>query len=115
MLHFYAAHYALDGTFLGLLPVTGSDLQICPGISKFMNLAFRFGSRYKHSCTLTAKELLQKTSHNEFMDLYLEHFDSSQSLLYAVPLVIKNITGNAEFSNKVSTNKCLEIKSKNSA
>lgn len=101
MLNFVAARYALDGTFLGLSAISGNDLQLCPGISKYMDLAFRFGSRYKLSCRLTAKELLKKAPHNEFLDLYLQHYDKSQSLLYAVPLVIANISVNAEFSNKV--------------
>lgn len=101
MLNFVAARYALDGTFLGLSKISGSDLQMCPGISKYMDQAFRFGARYKLSCQLTAEELLKKAPHNEFMDLYLQHYDKSQSLLYAVPLVIKNISVNAEFSNKV--------------
>lgn len=100
MLNFVAARYALDGTFLGLFFIRGSDLQLCPGISKFMDMAFRFGSRYRHSCTLTAKELLRVAPQNEFLDLYLHHQDKSQSLLYAVPLVIKNISVNAELSNK---------------
>lgn len=101
MLRFAAARYALDGAFLGLFPIRGSDLQLCPGISKYMDNAFRFGSRYKYSCTLTANELLAKTTTNEFQDLFLHHYDKSQPLLYAVPLVIKNVSVNAELSNKV--------------
>ena len=102
MLRFVAARYALDGSFLGLSSISGSDLQLCPGISKYMDLAFRFGSRYRHACKLTAKELLKRAVRNEFFDLFLHHFDKSTSLLYAVPLVIKNVSVNAEFSNKVS-------------
>lgn len=99
-----AARYALDGSFLGLFQLSGSDLQLCPGVSQFMDTAFRFGSRYRHSCKLTARELMQKAPTNEFFDLYLLHFvDKNQPMLYAVPLVITNISINAEIWNKVRT------------
>lgn len=108
-----AARYALDGTFLGLFQLSGSDLQLCPGVSRFMDTAFRFGSRYRHSCKLTAKELMQKAPTNEFFDLYLLHYvDKNQPMLYAVPLVITNISINAEIWNKVRSLIVFDVKTR---
>lgn len=49
ILNFTAAVYALNGTFMGLTPLTGGVLQMCAAEMPILDAAYRFGRKYKQS------------------------------------------------------------------
>lgn len=71
----------------------GSFLQLCPASWTTLDKGLRFGARYRCSCTVPARQLVQSRD-TEFLDLYLQYWEGGQSLLYAVPVLALGLAPN---------------------
>ncbi|GAB6027348.1 Meckelin [Chamberlinius hualienensis] len=97
-LNFTAAVYSLDGRYLDLKSLSGGELQFCPATFDILNAAFNFGTFYSRKCVLPARRLWHDYT-TVFYDLYLYYEVGTNSVLYAIPVSIKNYVENG---NKVN-------------
>ncbi|KAJ4448147.1 hypothetical protein ANN_10160, partial [Periplaneta americana] len=101
MLNLTVVSFAPDGHFKKISSATGSFLQLCPGSWTSLNSGLRFGSRYHHSCTLPASQLVQLRD-TEFLDLYVQYWEGGESRLYAVPVLALDLKVGGRSTNKDS-------------
>ncbi|KAI1718517.1 meckelin (Transmembrane protein 67) domain-containing protein [Ditylenchus destructor] len=89
-LHLVSATYAMNGTFLGMWPLSSTGLfQLCPSEKDTQQGAFRFGRQYKQECRIDVDQVLRDTV---FHELYLRYTDvNDQVMLYAIPIINENI------------------------
>nr|CAD7441633.1 unnamed protein product [Timema bartmani] len=92
-LNLTAARFSAHGRFLDLTSTSGSLLQLCPESWLGQDKGLRFGSRYTHSCSLPARQLMS-LAETQFLDLYLQYWDGSDSMMYALPVLTLNSPGN---------------------
>lgn len=98
-----AVRYHLNGSLLNISELRPTELLLCPGLWNDIELAFRFGARFLHTCNIPAKQLIkQGTPEPIFYDLYLQYDDSKKNMLYAIPLLVKNIKIGTTYPNTVS-------------
>lgn len=98
-----AARYHLNGTLNSVSELIPIELHLCPGLWNDIEPAFRFGARYFHTCNIPAKQLIKLgTPEPIFYDFYLQYNDSKKSMLYAIPLLVRNIKVGATYPNIVS-------------
>ncbi|XP_041376380.1 meckelin-like [Gigantopelta aegis] len=91
VLKYTLAAYNIDGNFLGMKSVTGGLLQLCNDSEKKLNAAFRFGTVYSQSCSITAKTLWDQSVYPlVFYDPYLEYTESGKKKLYKIPVLVTN-------------------------
>ncbi|XP_060849331.1 meckelin isoform X1 [Rhopalosiphum padi] len=96
-----AARYNLNGSFIKVSEVSPVELQLCPGLWNGIESAFRFGARYFHTCNIPAKQLIgQGSTEPIFYDFYLQYDDGKKSMLYAIPLLVRNIKVGTTYPNK---------------
>nr|CAD7394278.1 unnamed protein product [Timema cristinae] len=93
ILNLTATRFSARGHFLDLTSTSGSFLQLCPESWLGKDKGLRFGSRYTHSCSLPARQLMS-LAETEFLDLYLQYWDGSDSMMYALPVLTLNSPGN---------------------
>lgn len=102
-LHLIAARYHLNGSLISVSELKPVELQLCPGLWNGIESAFRFGARYFHTCNLPAKQLIKLgTAEPIFYDLYLQYDDGKKNMLYAIPLLVRNIKVGTTYPNVVS-------------
>lgn len=89
-----------EGHMKGISSASGSFLQLCPGSWTSLDQGLRFGAQYTFSCMVPARQLVQ-TKDTEFLDLYLQYWDSGESLLYAVPVLVLDLRVGGKSANKV--------------
>jgi meckelin len=96
-LTFYLAVYSLNGTYLGLEPLT-NQLQLCPQTSDYASQSTKptflsFGTYYANNCDFDAQVLLDnQTRETVFYDMYV--VDEHDGSLYPVPVRIRNFLNN---------------------
>lgn len=91
-LQLIAARYHLNGSLIGVSEFKPTELQLCPGLWSGIDSAFRFGARYLQTCHMPAKQLIaQGPPEPVFYDFYLQYNDGYKNMLYAIPLLVKNI------------------------
>lgn len=102
-LHLVAARYYLNGTLINVSELRPTEFQLCPGLWNDVESVFRFGARYFQTCNLPAKQLIRQASPEPiFYDLYLQYDDGKKSMLYAIPLLVRNIKVGTSYPNTVS-------------
>lgn len=95
LLEYRVGRYTLNGTYLGISPVTGGLLQLCSDTTSRLNAAYTFGTYYEQTCSIPAIELWDtKTYPMEFYDLYIEFTRDGGQQLYAAPVKINNLEVN---------------------
>ena len=82
--------YKPEGHFKGILPASGSFLQLCPKSWTSLDMGLRFGTQYHRSCSIPVRQLLSLRE-TEFLDMYLQYWEEGESLLYAIPTLVQNI------------------------
>lgn len=92
-------YYNLDGTLKGVKQVTGHMLQLCPSSWKSLDLSLRFASRYSYTCKITAQQLLENKE-TEFIDLFLNYKELEADVLYAIPVLVKNLKTDGKYENR---------------
>lgn len=98
------ARYHLNGSFINISELRPVEFHLCPGLWSGIESAFRFGARYFHMCNIPAKQMVaQGKPEPIFYDLYLQYDDGKKSMLYAIPLLVRNIKVGTTYPNKVST------------
>lgn len=98
-----AARYHLNGSLHSVSELSPIELQLCPGLWNDVEQAFRFGARYFHTCNIPAKQLIKLGAPDPlFYDIYLQYNDGNKSMLYAIPLLVRNIKVGAAYPNIVS-------------
>lgn len=105
VLNLTVAKFASNGQFLGLAPAALDLLSLCPGLWGTV----RFGAHFKQDCVIPASFLLSVGQQATFFELYLQYWDKSDSMLYALPVLTLNLKDGARFPNKVCTLLCLEM------
>ncbi|KAK6624732.1 hypothetical protein RUM44_011592 [Polyplax serrata] len=80
--------YTANGRLKTIQKVFEHTLQLCPGSWKF-DSSFRFASKYSHTCQIPGQQLL--TRDTEFIDLFLRYKEATGDLLYAIPILIRNL------------------------
>lgn len=99
-----ASRYHLNGSFINISKLRPVEFHLCPGLWNGFESAFRFGARYFHTCDIPAKQMVEQgTREPIFYDLYLQYDDGKKNMLYAVPLLVRNIKVGTSFPNKVSS------------
>ena len=58
------AVYTLNGTYLGLRPVGGGTIQLCPDTNERLNAAWSFGTAYSQSVSDTTQYYLLLSDEN---------------------------------------------------
>jgi len=102
-LQLIAARYNLNGSLISVSELRSTELQLCPGLWNDIESAFRFGARYFHTCNIPAKQLIKLgTPEPIFYDLYLQYDDGKKKMLYAIPLLVRNIKVGTTYPNMVS-------------
>jgi len=94
VLTYVLAAYTLNGTFLGLQPLT-QQLQLCTGVAKNPAAFLKVGTALKVSCSLQVGALLLAAREPTYYDLYLM---TSDATLYPVPVKITNLAANTDRS-----------------
>lgn len=98
-----AARYHLNGSLVSVSEFSPVELQLCPGLWSGVESAFRFGARYFQTCNIPAKQLIRQGNPEPiFYDLYLQYNDGKKDMLYAIPLLVRNIKVGITYPNKVS-------------
>uniref|UniRef100_A0A0R3RLE1 Meckelin n=1 Tax=Elaeophora elaphi TaxID=1147741 RepID=A0A0R3RLE1_9BILA len=100
--------YALNGTFLGMVPLSESNLNACSQQKD----KFRFGTFYRMKCFIQFQHLLLLSgSQPVFSDLYIVFLnESGQKQIYPVPILNENIRLNGEFVNRLNSNELYNSK-----
>jgi len=95
-LRIVAARYSATGEFLGFEDVESSGLlQLCPTSSIKRRAAFRFGTEYELTCSITGEDFWDAEKYpNEFVELFLQFTQNQQQFLYPIPIRITNIFDN---------------------
>lgn len=102
-LQLIAARYNLNGSLISVSEFSPVELQLCPGLWSGVESAFRFGARFFQTCNIPAKQLIkQRNSEPIFYDLYLQYNDGKKDMLYALPLLVRNIKVGTTYPNRVS-------------
>ena len=91
---FALAVHTANGTFLGIRNDT-LNLQLCADKPSKMNAAYSFSTSYSISCSISVSNLLN--SKTLFYDLY---FFTSETELYAVPLLVENYKSGSTYVNQ---------------
>uniref|UniRef100_A0A2S2RB76 Meckelin n=1 Tax=Sipha flava TaxID=143950 RepID=A0A2S2RB76_9HEMI len=100
-LQLVAARYHLNGSFINISELRPVEFHLCPGLWSGIESAFRFGARYIHTCSISAKQMVsQGTPEPIFYDLYLQYNDGKSNMLYAIPLLVRNIKVGTIYPNK---------------
>lgn len=97
MLNLTVAKFSSNGLFLGLSSVSLDILSLCPGSWA----KIRFGAHFRQDCTVPASFLLSVGQQPKFFELYLQYWDKSDSMLYALPVLTLNLKDGPRFPNKV--------------
>lgn len=100
--------YALNGTFLGMIPLSESNLNICSQQKD----KFHFGTFYRMNCFIQLQQLLRLSGGQPiFSDLYTVFLNKSgQKQMYAVPILNENIRLHGEFVNRLTPNELYNSK-----
>ncbi|VDM96302.1 unnamed protein product, partial [Onchocerca ochengi] len=102
LLEIILLQFALNGTFLGMIPLSESNLNTCSQQKD----KFHFGTFYRMECFIQLQHLLQLSGGQPiFSDLYLVFLNKSgQKQMYAVPILNENIRSRGEFVNRLMPN-----------
>lgn len=93
----------MNGSFISVSEFRPIELQTCPGVWNDIDTAFRFGARYLHTCSISAKQLVRQGPPEPiFYDFFLQYDDGGKKMLYAIPLLVRNIKVGTTYPNKVS-------------
>ncbi|CAG9536684.1 unnamed protein product [Cercopithifilaria johnstoni] len=94
--------YALNGTFLGMISLSESNLNACTQQKD----KFHFGTFYKMKCFVQLQHLMDLSGGEPiFSDLFILFMNKSgQKQLYAVPILNENIRMHHEFVNRLTPN-----------
>ncbi|KAJ1524437.1 hypothetical protein ONE63_010934 [Megalurothrips usitatus] len=90
------AKFSLNGQLLGLAPANLDLLSLCPGSWGTV----KFGAHYRQNCVVPASLLLSVGQQPQFFELYLQYWDKSDSMLYAIPVLTLNLKDGSRFPNK---------------
>lgn len=94
----------MEGNVKKITDLEGKDLIMCPGLNFEKNKSLRFGINFDYSCQVDPEQFFGSTQ-MEFIVPYLQFWQEKTSVLYPVPVLIKNIG-----RNEVSINKfCIHI------
>ncbi|VDK88425.1 unnamed protein product [Litomosoides sigmodontis] len=94
--------YALNGTFLGVVPLSESNLNACSQQKD----KFHFGTFYKMKCFIQFQHLLHLSGGQPiFSDFYIAFLNGmGQKQMYAMPILNENIRLHGEFVNRLTPN-----------
>ncbi|KAM5138031.1 meckelin-like [Mantella aurantiaca] len=91
---FRLAKYGVRGNFLGWETLKGGTLQLCPNTQSVWDAAFKFGTYYSLSCSLSVSDLFQAAPEPVFYELFLLYTGASgASMLWPIPVWNANIQG----------------------
>ncbi|VDM99702.1 unnamed protein product [Thelazia callipaeda] len=95
--------FALNGTFIDMVPLAESILDICSQQKE----RFHFGAYYQLQCFIQLQHLLHLfPAEPVFSDLYLVFMDEfNRNQMYAMPILNENIRENGEFVNRLTPEK----------
>ncbi|KAL3995461.1 Meckelin (Transmembrane protein 67) family protein [Acanthocheilonema viteae] len=95
--------YALNGTFLGMVPLSESNLNTCSQQKD----KFHLGTFYTMKCFIQSQHLLHLSGVQPiFSDLYIVFSNKSgQKQMYAMPILNENIRLYGEFVNRLTPDK----------
>ncbi|KAJ9601533.1 hypothetical protein L9F63_000276 [Diploptera punctata] len=97
MLNLTVVRYKPDGHLKGISSASGSFLQLCPESWTSLDMGLRFGTQYHRSCSIPVRQLMSLRE-TEFLDLYLQYWETSESLLYAIPTLVQNFNRGSDRS-----------------
>ncbi|GMT14635.1 hypothetical protein PFISCL1PPCAC_5932 [Pristionchus fissidentatus] len=95
-----AARYTLNGSFMGLDPISDGSAQLCVESLVAAHKTFSFGTRIRQTCHLDVAELMR---HEEpvFFDLYLRFTNTQgQQQMYPLPVLNQNIRKTGGYPNR---------------
>lgn len=96
-----AASYTLNGTFLGIFPITASKIEPCGGVSEEMESGFVFGVQFSHECKLKVRNMWDR-SKLVFYELFLINNNEDGQQLYPIPVLNKKLNRKGQFVNRDS-------------
>ncbi|KAL4617058.1 meckelin [Arapaima gigas] len=104
---FIAAVYNAKGDFLQWESVGKGNLQLCPDTAIRLNAAYRFGTAYKQSCTLSLSKIVTDFPEPLFYDIFMDvsqsrSGSSGDRILLSVPVKNLNLKFNGQLVNQES-------------
>lgn len=96
-----AYRYNAVGRMIDASELSPRELQLCPESSRSAESGFIFGTNYDKTCTLSAKEIAERSPISgadlKFYDLFLDGGDSKK--MYPIPILVTNLRKNDELVN----------------
>lgn len=102
ILEIILVEYSLNGTYLGIVPLSESHLTICSTEKD----KFHFGTFYRMNCHIQLQHLLHLSGGQPvFSDLYIAFRNKSgRKQMHAIPIINENIRFHGEFVNRLTPN-----------